>query len=205
MTSALCAILAAVLVSLSASAGAYAAAPRGEPPPAQRMVDAAIVGDAAGFERALAQVQAQPKPARGERRLARDLNERGLAQWQRGRFAEAAAIFSQAHAADAGDAEIAENLGYALLRSDQLDKAQAALMTALALDPGRASAWGSLGQVFAKQGKHREGLACMVTAYRFSRDKSRTLDVYARLARVDDDPRVRALLNEALARISRGT
>ena len=193
-----------VAVLVSASIGVAAAATSAEPTATQRMIDAAVSGDGAAFDRAVAQVEAQPKPPRGERRLARDLNDRGLAQWQRGRFEEAAAIFTKAQAADPADAEIAENLGYALLRSGEIDKAQAALLKSLALDPKRASAWGSLGQVYAKQGKHRDGIACVLTAYLFSRDRARTLDVYSRLARVDSDPRVRALLNEAVDRITKG-
>ena len=170
--------------------------------PAQSMVEAAIAGDAARLDRVISQLKSQSRPQARDRRLARELNERGLALWQRQRFAEAAAIFSQAHDADRGDAEIAENLGYALLRSGQITNAEAATLEALSLGPERASAWGTLGQIYAKQGKHREGVASMVTAYRFARDKNRTLDVYSRLARSDDDPKVRALLSEVVSRLS---
>jgi Flp pilus assembly protein TadD len=173
-----------------------------QPTPTVNMIDAAVAGDAAELDRTLLQLKSQAKPPRGDRRVARDLNDQGLAFWQRQRFAEAAALFRQARAADASDAEIAENLGYALLRSGDVAGAEPVLLEALTLAPDRATAWGSLGLVYAKQGKHREGLACVLTAYRFARDKKRTLDVYSRLARSDEDPKVRAVLTEVVERVS---
>ena len=166
------------------------------------LVAAAIAGDDARLRQIAEQLKSQPRPPRGDRRLARDLNERGLALWQRQRFGEAAPLFRQAREADASDAEIAENLGYALFKSEQVTQAEVALLDALRLAPERASAWGSLGLVYAKQGKHREGVAVVLTAYRFTRDPKRTLDVYSRLAATDDDPKVRAVLADVVSRLS---
>jgi Flp pilus assembly protein TadD len=166
------------------------------------LVAAAVAGDQARFKQISEQLQAQPRPRRGQRRAARDLNERGLALWQRQRYSEAAVFFRQAHAKDASDAEIAENLGYALLKSGKVAQAESAILDALALAPERASAWGSLGLIFAKQGRHREGVAAVLTAYRYTRNPKRTLDVYSRLAETDDDPKVRAVLAEVVSRLS---
>ena len=171
-------------------------------PSASTLVAAAIAGDRVRLEQVSAQLKTQPRPARGDRRKARDLNEHGLALWQRQRYYEAAGFFRQARSADPGDAEIAENLGYALLKAGRIDEAHAAVMDALALAPERASAWGSLGIIYAKQGRHREGVSCVLTAYRYTRDRKRTLDVYTRLGASDEDPRVRALLNEVVAKIA---
>lgn len=166
------------------------------------LVAAAIAGDDARLRQIAEQLKSQPRPPRGERRLARDLNERGLALWQRQRFGEAAVFFRQAREADASDAEISENLGYALLKSGQVAQAEPAILDALTLAPGRASAWGTLGLIYAKQDKHREGVAAVLTAYRFTRDPKRTLDVYSRLAATDDDPKVRAVLADVVSRLS---
>src|SRR5687768_3851441 len=92
------------------------------------LVGAAIAGDQARMGQIAAELKTQPRPARGDRRVARDLNERGLALWQRQRFGEAAVLFGQARHADASDAEIAENLGYALLKSGQVSQAEAAIL-----------------------------------------------------------------------------
>ena len=169
------------------------------------LVAAAIAGDQTRLQTVAAELKAQPRPARGDRRLARELNDRGLALRQRQRFDEAAVLFRQAQEADASDAEIAENLGYCLLRSGQVVPAETALLAALALAPERASAWGSLGLVYAKQGKHREGVAAVLTAYRYTRDQKRTLDVYSRLATTDDDPKVRAVLTDVVSRLSKAS
>lgn len=170
--------------------------------PVARLIDAAIAGNPTQVDQAMLQLRSQPKPPRGDHRLARELNERGLALWQRQRYAEAAALFSQAQAADPSDAEIADNLGYALVKAGQVTSAERAILDALTLAPERASAWGTLGLIYAKQGKHRDAVACVLTAYRFSRDKKRTLDVYSRLAEIDDDSRVRALMSDVVARLS---
>ena len=166
------------------------------------LVAAAIAGDQARLQRAADELKSRPRPARGDRRSARQYNEQGLALWQRQRVAEAAPFFRQAHAADPGDAEIAENLGYALLKSGAVAQAEAAIRDALALGPERASAWGSLGLIYAKQGKHREGVALVLAAYRFARNPKRAFDVYSRLSATDEDPKVRAMLAEVVTRLS---
>ena len=168
----------------------------------EQLVAAAIAGDQARLHQVAVDLRARPRPPRGDRRVARDLNERGLAQWRRQRFEEAAVYFRQAHDADPSDAEIVENLGYSLLRAGHTAEAEPAILTALSLAPERASAWGSLGLLRAKSGKHAEGVACVLTAFRFARDQKRTLDVYSRLASTHDDPKVRAMLSDVVSRIS---
>ena len=194
-------VLFALAVAGTAS-GAVAQRDPGAPASVQTLIAAAIAGDEGRLERIAKELRAKPRPPRGERRLARDLNERGLALWRRQRFSEAAVYFRQAHQADASDPEIAENLGYALLRSGQVAEAESAIHAALTLAPDRASAWGTLGMLRAKAGRHSEGVACVLTAYRFTRDQRRTLDVYSRLATTDEDPRVRAVLSEVVGRLS---
>jgi tetratricopeptide (TPR) repeat protein len=192
-------------LALQPLAGAADAQPRSAEaaaPSAQSLVAAVIAGDRGRFEQIASQLRSAPKRIRGDRRRARDLNEYGLALWQRQRYFEAAGYFGQAREADSADAEIAENLGYALLKSGRIAEAETAIMDALAMAPERASAWGSLGMIYAKQGRHREGVSCVLTAYRYTRDRKRTLDVYTRLAGSDEDPKVRAMLNEVLTKLA---
>jgi Flp pilus assembly protein TadD len=205
---------AVALLHAIAYAGETRSAPPGQAPAAaaqarsaattavQRLIAAAAAGDRAQVERVAAEIKSHPIRVRGDRRKGRDLNDRGLALWQRQRFSEAAEYFGQARAADAGNAEIVENLGYALLRTGRLGDAEAALTDALAMAPGRASAWGSLGQIYAKQGRHRDGVGCLLTAYRYTNNPKRTLEVYTRLAATDEDPRVRALLSDVVTQLS---
>lgn len=195
-------LLAALLVSAGTGWSATAG-DKGAGATVDMLVGAAVARDEAQFAQIAAKLRTQPRPARVDRRLARDLNERGLALWQRQRFGEAAVIFREAHLADASDAEVAENLGYSLLRSGQIAQAEAAILAALALAPERASAWGSLGLAYAKQGRHGDAVACVLTAYRYTREPKRTLEVYSRLAATDEDPKVRAMLSDVVSRLSR--
>lgn len=189
------------LVALGAGA-AVTTAPGERAASVDTLVAAAIAGDQAKLAQIAQQLKSRPRPARGDRRIARQFNEEGLALWQRQRFAEAAPLFRQAHGADPGDAEIAENLGYALLRSGAVAQAEPAILEALRLGPERASAWGTLGHIYAKQGKHQDGVSCVLAAYRFARNPQRALDVYSRLAATDEDPKVRAMLAEVVTRLT---
>jgi Flp pilus assembly protein TadD len=169
--------------------------------PVQALVAAAIDGDRARLGEISAKIRTQARPPRGNRTKARDLNEHGLALWQRQRYDEAAAYFREAREADAGNAEIAENLGYALLKAGHVAEAEQPILDALAMAPERASAWGSLGMIYAKKGRHRDGVALVLTAYSYARDRKRTAGVYSRLAASDDDPRVRAMLAEVVSKL----
>ena len=166
---------------------------------ASMLVSAAVAGDEMRLRKTIADLKALPKPVRVDRPRARQLNDRGLALWQRQRYAEAAAIFKDAHHADASDAEIVENLGYALLKAGDVIGAEPAILAALEMAPERASAWGSLGLIYAIQGKHREGVACVLTAYRFALQPSRALDVYSRLALAHENPNVRAMMSDVMS------
>jgi Flp pilus assembly protein TadD len=127
----------------------------------------------------------------------------GLALFQNAHYAEAAAVFAQANVTDRSDPEIRENLGYSLMYAGELAAAERALLSALEIGPQRATAWGSLGHIYAKRGMHREAVALLLTAYRFAPDRKKTLEVYARQAETEDDPNVRAMLAESVSRLSK--
>jgi len=169
---------------------------------ARSRVAAAITRDAVMLQSNIGQLQAQ-QPARGDRKRARQLNDQGLALFQRANYRGAAEIFRQAHRADGGDAEVRENLGYSLMQAGELAEAERALLSALEIAPQRATAWGSLGHIYAKRGKHREAVALLLTAHRFAPDRKKALEVYARQAENEDDPKVRAMLAESVIRLSR--
>jgi hypothetical protein len=170
---------------------------------ARSLVSAALDRNDEALERISKELRARP-PERGNRTLARSLNERGLALSRAQNHANAAAVFRQAHAADPGDAEIRENLGFALLKAGQLGEAESATVSALEIGPARATAWGSLGYIYAKQGRREDAIALLRAAHRVAPDPSRVLQTYARQAETENDPRVRAVLAEAVTRISTG-
>jgi Flp pilus assembly protein TadD len=169
---------------------------------ARSLIAAAISGDTATLQSDIVRLQAR-QPARGDRKRARQLNDRGLESFQTANYMRAAELFRQAHQADPADAEIRENLGYALMQAEELAEAERALLSTLEVAPQRATAWGSLGHIYAKRGNHREAVALLLTAYRFAPDRKKALEVYVRQAENEDDPRVRAMLAESVTRLSR--
>ena len=165
------------------------------------LVSAAVKGDEAQVNSIVSELKRQP-PARGDRGSARALNSRGLTLARERRYPEAIWAFRQAHQLDPSDAEVRENLGYSLLKAGRVTEAEAALVAALEVAPERATAWGSLGHVYAKQGKREQAVALLRRAHRVAPDPKRVLDTYARQAETDEDPQVRAMLAEAVTRIS---
>jgi tetratricopeptide (TPR) repeat protein len=139
---------------------------------ASDLVAAAISGDIAGLQKTVAELKTQ-QPARGNRPRARQPNDEGLALFRNAHYAEAAAVFAQANVTDKGDAEIRENLGYSLRYAGELAAAERALLLALEIGPQRATAWGSLGHIYAKRGMHRQAVALLLTAYRFAPDRKK--------------------------------
>ena len=166
----------------------------------QALVDAAIEEDDVQVQQ-LTRDLASKRRVRGDRPRARQFNAQGLALMSTARYAEAVPAFEAALKADAGDPEIRENLGYALLKAERIDEAEQALLAALEIGPRRASAWGSLGFVYAKQGRAREAVQLILTAYRLAPNHRKALDSYRRQANTDSDPKVRAMLTEALSRL----
>jgi Flp pilus assembly protein TadD len=179
-----------------------ASVPASASPDVKSMVDAAIAGDDAQVQSFAKKLAAQ-RATRGDRSRARELNGKALAQMRGGRYADAVPLFEAAHGADPGDPEIRENLGYALLKAERIEEAERALLSALEIGPQRASAWGSLGFVYAKRGQQAEAVRLMLTAYRFAPDRKKAADIYRRQAQSDADPKVRAALEGVLKQLPR--
>ena len=166
------------------------------------MVDAAIAGDDVQLQD-LAKQLGSRRTDRGDRSRARDLNRKALAFAQKGRYADAVPLFEEAHRADPGDPEVRENLGYALLKAGRTEEAEPALLSALEIAPQRASAWGSLAHVYAKRGQADEAVKLILTAYRLAPDRKRAAEIYRRQAKTDADPKVRAMLEDAVKQLPR--
>ena len=116
------------------------------------------------------------------RKQARLENARGLQYTNLGQIAEAAQAFQAAYHYDPTDAEIVTNLGDMYQRLHQLAAAEPVLIRAVVLAPDNANAWVNLGATYAKQGRHREAVACFANGYRFSRHPERTRQFLQRWA-----------------------
>jgi Flp pilus assembly protein TadD len=85
-----------------------------------------------------------------QRKKAREANVKGLGYIRAWQFAEAVQAFRIAYEADPGDVEVINNLGHAYFREGDFLTAEQWLVRTLTMALGRSSAWGDLGQLYAK-------------------------------------------------------
>jgi branched-chain amino acid transport system substrate-binding protein len=159
-------------------------------------------------EEAIATIRALPKPARGNRPVARALLREGLALLaQEGKAAEAAEVLLRASEADPLDVQIANDLGYAEMRAGRYGAAREHIIRALALDPTRAVAWGGLAELTtrtpgASDKEVRRASNLLLVTYWYSRDRNRTLEfMQNQKALPDAHPPYVAAIEAALSRI----
>jgi tetratricopeptide (TPR) repeat protein len=133
------------------------------------------------IEEAITRIQAFPKPAKGNKKSARSINEQGLTFINSGAFEEARKLFMTAHELDPADVEITNNLGYALLKTGNFDSAKQVLIQTLSLAPRRAAAWSNLGDAYANMSETDKAVACYSNVYRFSKDRNKTYQFMQKL------------------------
>jgi tetratricopeptide (TPR) repeat protein len=141
------------------------------------MLDQAVKDDPSADDEILKlkqKISDLPKPAKGEIKSARSLNEQALSLFNGGKVAESIELFNQASLLDQSDPEILNNLGYALLRHGKLEEAKAELLKTLAISPGRAPAWQNIADIFTIQGDQARGIAAYENVYRFSKNRAKT-------------------------------
>lgn len=123
---------------------------------------------------AAARITEFQKPARGNRKVARDLNTKGLAEFKKGNFTEAVTLLQQATSEDPGDVEVLSNLGLALLKANRAPEARQVLRSSLAINPRRTSAWVPMADVLFEIGDSDSAMAALLLAYEFSENKEKT-------------------------------
>lgn len=163
------------------------------------LVLAVLTGDKTNVQSIIDDIKLQPKGEHGDRKTARRLNGDALLALQSDNYDAAMKLLMQARDADIGDVEIRENLAYTQMKSGLLDQAEVTLMTVFSDSPDRASAWGTLGQVYVLRDKEEQAIACLVTAHKYSRNQKKTIEVYQRLVDSDPDVRVQSAARKSLA------
>ncbi len=123
---------------------------------------------------AAARITEFQKPARGNRKVARELNTKGLAEFKKGSFTEAVTLLQQASSEDPGDVEVLSNLGLALLKANRTQEARQVLRSSLAINPRRTSAWVPMADVLFDIGDSDSAMAALLLAYEFSENKEKT-------------------------------
>jgi tetratricopeptide (TPR) repeat protein len=144
-------------------------------------------------------LDALPKPARGDRAMARKLNQQGLTELSSSNASQAVGTLTSATQTDPADQEILSNLAFAYSADGQQIKAEDTAVAALALNPRRTSVWAPLAITLAREHRVGQATEAMWLAYQFSGDKQKTLTfIDAKLA-AETDPDVTKMLTVSSA------
>lgn len=135
---------------------------------------------------------------RGDRKTAREYNRRGLEAFDRGDYRLAAELFRRGAEFDPGDVELVANLGYALLRADDVDAASGALGAALVLNPRRTASWIPLAEYFARIDVYELAVRSLLVAYNYSRNQETTFKFYSEKAQIEPNAELRRVYQAAL-------
>ena len=144
------------------------------------------------------QLESTPRPARGNKKAARAINDKGLASSKVYDFNNAVKMFEEANKLDKSDIEIVSNLGFSYLKQGNLDSAQQAITMALTMSPGRATAWANLGEVFGARGEVGRAAACFSNTFRFSKDRLKTHQVMKKLNETENVENVKQARAKAI-------
>ena len=129
------------------------------------------------IEAARNSIENLPKPERGDRKLARKMNDDALLLMKQSNYSDAVPILESAHKTDPLDLEITSNLamGYFSANMDKNDfsKAQAMFFEALALKPDHSISWYGLGRIFAVEGNEADAKKCFILFYSYSTNKEK--------------------------------
>ena len=168
-------------------------------PHLQHMLTVGLNNNFEIIQREATEIKSLPQPPRGDRKLARLLNQEGLDSIKQNDFVKATVKLTNAVLADISDEEVANNFSYALIRSEQWYEAQTAVLKALSLNPVRSSAWYNLGMVLARLNDQNSSYSSFILAYRFSGNQEKTKKWLQKLAQDDPDTRVRAVATKVLS------
>lgn len=165
--------------------------------PIDQMIAASVRNDTAEIFSLRAKIESLPRPPRGNRQVARTLNSEAIALLLHKQFDQAVALLHRAAVADPADVEVAENLGYAQLKAGNLTDARYSFYGALAMDPGRHSAWGNLGVVLAQTESEERAVAAFANSYLFAPDKQARINHFRKLATEETNLKVKRAAGRA--------
>ncbi|MCQ8118192.1 tetratricopeptide repeat protein [Methylomonas rosea] len=138
------------------------------------MIASSIAGNEAKVLEAKSGIESLQKPAKGNRTVARNLNDKGLAEINSGNYDTAIALLTTAFETDRSDTEIASNLGYAMVKAGKKSQAEVPFRASIMLNPNRAAAWANLSEVYADKGDLKSATAVLNIAYLLSTNKDKT-------------------------------
>lgn len=168
----------------------------------QKMLEGAMNNDENIIQTNKQYLENQPKPPKGDRKIARKINEEALKYSQAEQYDQALPLLAKAAQIDTSDVEILNNYGFVLMKSRHLDGALLVLTKTLAIKPDRASAWANLADVLALQGHVDLATAGYLNVFRFSKNKENTYKFFQNSQLQEDSPYVREAIANAIQKIS---
>jgi len=141
------------------------------------------------------------KAQRGDRKLARNLNQKGLDESKNNNLSGAMDLLKRAVSADPADVEIASNLGYVALRANKIEVADQALSSALLLDPRRTSAWVPIAELFTLKGDKGAAVRALLLGYEFSGNKEKSMTFFEDKANTAEREAMRPIYALAIQKI----
>ena len=139
------------------------------------------------------QIDAMPKPQRGDRKLARKLNADGLDLFSQKKYSEAASVLIKARELDPMDEEIAGSIAFAYGESRNYPLAEKYAYEAILLNPRRSNHWAVLGLAKQGQGKNKEALQAMWIVWQFSKDKQQLTEFFEKRIGGETDENIKSL------------
>ena len=134
-----------------------------------------------------------------QRASVRSHNTKGLAAIKASRFGEAGDEFLAAYEIDSTNAEVAENLGYALFKDGKNEPAVRAFLRSLMAAPHRSTAWSNLGGAYASSGEKVQAVGAFSVSLRYVKSATRARNNLISLYQEDPSEAVRSAIGGALA------
>ena len=162
----------------------------------QMLIDASIKGNVDELQGFLQQMKSRPPAPTLDRKQARSLNDEAIKAIRAQDYAEAIKLLKSAREADMADAEISNNLGFALRMAEDFKASESQLIKTIEQFPTRQQAWSDLGETSSKLGKHAQAVATFVTAHRLAKNPERLLEKYVKLMESTEDDALKTDLLE---------
>ena len=142
------------------------------------------------------------KPIGGDRKVARKLNDAGLAALKANNFELAISSFKDGVNTDPSDQEVVNNLGYAYYQNGDLPRAKALIEFTLSLAPLRTSAWTNYGVILFKEGANDQAINAYLIAFKYAKNQDKLISFVEKQSQEDADLQLRPFYSQVLTAIS---
>jgi len=168
------------------------------------LIELVINGDLERFKIVSEELQSRPKPPAIDRKQARILNDQAInalkSQNGGGRAIE---LLVKAIELDNSDAEIADNLGYALRKAGHHEDSSSQLLKVLERWPQRGSAWVNFAETNSYLGNSDVAIASYVMGFQLAKYPQKTLENLQKISESAEDQKIRDDINSAISKINK--